>query len=67
MAKPEGLGKAESFFFGYLGLNCRAGQGVAIVQPADEIAVAAAGRTERRMIGLAGLAANRAKCASRTG
>ena len=67
MAKAEGIGKAESSLFGKLWLNCRAGQGVAIVQPADEIAVAAAGRTERRMIGLAGLAANRAKGASRTG
>ena len=67
MAKAEGIGKAESSLFGKLWLNCRAGQGVAIVQPADQIPVVAAGRAERCMLGIPGLAANRAKGASRTG
>ena len=67
MAKPERLGKVETVVVWQVGCGGWSGQGIAIVQPPHQIAVSAARRTERRMLGHTGLAANRAKGASRTG
>ena len=43
MAKARGLGKMESVFVGNLRWDCRAGQGIAILKPLDQITVTAAG------------------------
>jgi hypothetical protein len=67
MAKRNRLGKVESILFGNLGCDCRAGQGVAIIEPTDEIAVTAPRAAKRRMLGLTWLATNWAEGASRTG
>ena len=71
MAKRRGLGKMELagpasnaicslILVGKFGRRGRAGQGVAILQPLDQIAIPAARRTERRVLRMARLAANRA-------
>ncbi len=67
MTKRRAIGKVESAVIRQLGRGGRAGEGIAIVQPAHEITVTAAGRAKRRMLGVAGLAANRAQGTSRTG
>ena len=67
MTKLRGLGKPESILLGLFDRQRRAGQGVAVVEPFDQIAVAAAGRAEGKMLWFARLAANRATGLSRTG
>jgi hypothetical protein len=60
MAKRRALGKMELILVGQFRCSGGAGQGVAILQPSDQIAIAAAGRAERRVLGMARLAADRA-------
>ena len=64
MAKAVRLGKCEScpgLGFAFVRIDgWRAGQGIAIVEPTDEVAVLAAGAAERCIFGAAGLAAERA-------
>jgi hypothetical protein len=72
MAKAGVLGKVESVFFRksvcrIVRVGRRAGQGVAIVQPAQQVAVLAALRAERGVALAARLSADRAGGASRTG
>ena len=60
MTKLRGIGKAESFLLRRFGRHRRAGQGVAVVEPLDQVAVAAAGGAERGVLGSARFAADRA-------
>ncbi len=71
MEKRRGLGKMELagptsnaisslILVGKFGRGGRAGQGIAILKPLDQIAIPAARRTERRVLRMARLAANRA-------
>jgi hypothetical protein len=60
MAKPWRLGKKESVFRLGIKRRWRAGQGVSIVQPLQQVAITAADRAEGRVILDAGLAADRA-------
>ena len=60
MAKRRGLGKIELVLVGKFRRCGGAGQGIAILKPADQIAIPAAGRTERGVLRVARLAAHRA-------
>lgn len=60
MAKPDQLGKCELIFRYVIRIGGRAGQGIAVVQPLHEIAVAAARGAEWRMLFDARFAAYRA-------
>jgi hypothetical protein len=64
MTKRGGLGKVESscrsFVPSLFDRERRARQSVAVVEPFDQVAVAAAGPAEGQMLGMTGLAADRA-------
>ena len=60
MAKRRGIGKIELILVRDFGRGCRAGQSIAILQPADQIAIPAARRAERGVLCIARFAANRA-------
>ena len=64
MTKPRGLGKVElacrSFVPSLFHRERRAGEGVAVVEPFDQVAVAAAGPAEGKMLGITRFAADRA-------
>ena len=72
MTKPGGLGKPESVFAlwfqsGQVRIGSGAGQGVTIIEPAQEIAILAALGAERMMLRAARFAADRAGGAVKTG
>jgi hypothetical protein len=62
MAKGLRLGNPEitfpSFFFQFRARRGASGYGVALVQPLEQVTIAAARGAERRMFGLAGFAAD---------
>ncbi len=60
MAKARWLGKVESIAVQRVWFGLGAGQGIAIVEPFEQIAVAAARAAERGVFGAAWFAAERA-------
>lgn len=59
MAKQDKLGKPELFFCLTIGIGRRSGKAVAVLQPLQQIAVAAAFGTKRAVLRLSGFAADR--------